>query len=1071
MTSQAYTSGIYPGLIRLLFNGLLLATLLSAQAQTTWTNRPQTADQLLTDAAFGAGRYVVVGGDGAGEYIQTSTDGIGWSTQFTDHPNSGGLFALVYAAGKFVAVGAQGRVLTSPDGLSWTPQVSGTGKSLNDIAYGAGQFIAVGDNGTLITSADAVTWSPQVSGTPQHILVAAYGAGLFLVAGHDGMIKTSTDGVTWINRQSGIASTLRSMTAGPNGLLVAVGNNGAIVTSPDGVTWTLRPGPGALLDLSGVACNPTTGAFVAVARAKNQVLTSPDGIQWGAFPFKSGTEFFLYGVRFLNGQFIATGAGGTIRTSTNNGISWHPLTIDSDLQLRGAAYGNGRYVAVGKYPISISPAIGSAAITSTNGVNYVLGSPQHFAGADEGFNNVVFGNGQFVAVGGEGIIQTSPDGLVWTMRYSGLGATIRAIAYGNGQYVAVGAGFGPGSNGNILQSTDGISWSKSSTGSTFYSDISYANGQFVAVGLNGAIGTSPDGSNWTPRSAGIPDNLSYVAYGNGTYIAIGIGSGFGTTVTRSTDGVSWTVAPAFKSDGVASGLTFGNGQFVALVQGGRIFTSPDGLTWTPRMSNTQSNLEGITYGNGLFVAVGYNATVVTSPNDAVVQPGNLPPVAPGIGNASGVVGQPFLQTIPAFTDPEGLPLTYSISSLPAGLQFTAGSAGTISGIPTGTGVTDITVTATDQSGMTATATFTITINSPGGNQALQLVAPSYNCSTGQFTFNTTGGDGSQPEFMAIGITAWTTNPNQFVDAELRTAADAPLISLKARQNGQEVTYSWNIRATCPIGNAKPPVFNGPLANQTVLPGSNVLITLPSGTFTDPENQVLTVTAAGQPAGFTFDGSLLSGVAPESGAFLITLTATDTDGLATTGQFMLTVSSGGGSDLQLVAPTYNCATGQFTFNTTGGDGSQPEFMAIGITAWTTNPNQFVDAELRTAADAPLISLKARQNGQEVTYSWNIRATCPVNGSPRQSAELEANLITHVYPNPVDADLTVLIEGASHQTVDLWLMNLSGSNVLNKRVKVTSSRHQEVLNLEQQAPGVYLLRVTTHNQQQTVKVIKR
>ena len=55
----------------------------------------------------------------------------------------------------------------------------------------------------------------------------------------------------------------------------------------------------------------------------------------------------------------------------------------------------------------------------------------------------------------------------------------------------------------------------------------------------------------------------------------------------------------------------------------------------------------------------------------------------------------------------------------------------------------------------------------------------------------------------------------------------------------------------------------------------------------------------------------------------------------------------GGSLALIAPTYNCATGAFTFNTSGGNGSPIEYQAPGITGWTTNPNQFVDRESRTA----------------------------------------------------------------------------------------------------------------------------
>ncbi|WP_128544307.1 hypothetical protein [Larkinella soli] len=60
---------------------------------------------------------------------------------------------------------------------------------------------------------------------------------------------------------------------------------------------------------------------------------------------------------------------------------------------------------------------------------------------------------------------------------------------------------------------------------------------------------------------------------------------------------------------------------------------------------------------------------------------NQPPVGPTTGPLSATVGVDFTTTLPTFTDPEGQPLTYALTGLPGGLQFTAASR-TISGSPT-----------------------------------------------------------------------------------------------------------------------------------------------------------------------------------------------------------------------------------------------------------------------------------------------------------------------------------------------------------------------------------------------------
>jgi hypothetical protein len=50
---------------------------------------------------------------------------------------------------------------------------------------------------------------------------------------------------------------------------------------------------------------------------------------------------------------------------------------------------------------------------------------------------VTYGNGLFVAVGEDGAILTSPDGVSWTRRTSG-GNLLYGVTYGNGTFVAVG---------------------------------------------------------------------------------------------------------------------------------------------------------------------------------------------------------------------------------------------------------------------------------------------------------------------------------------------------------------------------------------------------------------------------------------------------------------------------------------------------------------------------------------------------------------------------------------------------------------------------------------------------------
>ena len=74
------------------------------------------------------------------------------------------------------------------------------------------------------------------------------------------------------------------------------------------------------------------------------------------------------------------------------------------------------------------------------------------------------------------------------------------------------------------------------------------------------------------------------------------------TILTSPDGVTWTTRISGTSYGL-NGVTYGNNTFVA-VGGSTILTSPDGVSWTIRTSGTSYGLNGVTYGNNTFVAVG-----------------------------------------------------------------------------------------------------------------------------------------------------------------------------------------------------------------------------------------------------------------------------------------------------------------------------------------------------------------------------------------------------------------------------------------------------------------------------------
>jgi hypothetical protein len=103
----------------------------------------------------------------------------------------------------------------------------------------------------------------------------------------------------------------------------------------------------------------------------------------------------------------------------------------------------------------------------------------------QAINALTYGGGVFVAAGGLGNLRTSTDAITWTARTSGTTAQINALTYGDGVFVAAGAA------GNLLTSTDGITWDLRTSGTTSaINALLYADDLYVAAGDGGGIRTA-----------------------------------------------------------------------------------------------------------------------------------------------------------------------------------------------------------------------------------------------------------------------------------------------------------------------------------------------------------------------------------------------------------------------------------------------------------------------------------------------------------------------------------------------------------------------------------------------------
>ncbi|WP_185155642.1 putative Ig domain-containing protein [Rudanella paleaurantiibacter] len=546
---------------------------------------------------------------------------------------------------------------------------------------------------------------------------------------------------------------------------------------------------------------------------------------------------------------------------------------------------------------------------------------------------------------------------------------------------------------------------------------------------------STDGSNFSPT----PLSVALGQAGQSIFVRLtGDAAGsFGGSIDNQTTGASTTVsvsgqvsappiaAPDLQTQsgqgypGGVSALTVTQNQYASVV-----FTATNCagvLSWTGSNGSTGTGDIAVpTNTTGMFTYTAVCTLLGQSGPPAsatlIVQPAaNRPPSATSIPDQTAVVGQIFSYTIPnnTFTDPDGQTLTLTASGLPAGTIFSGNS---ISGTPSQTGVNSVTVVATDPGGLSVSASFLITVvpQSTTSPQPLQLIAPTYNCLTGVFQFNTIGGDSTPISFSAIGITGpRVSNIASLVDdvdtqlaEEIRNGRPnvAP-IRLSATQSGVSVTYLWDAVATCTS----------------------------SSTVTPPPTS--TTAACGSPA-------------------------------ETLGQ-----------SLQMVAPTYNCQTGDIQFKTTGGNGSAITYLAIGIVSETTNCIDRMDNEVAMDVqnDSPNVqpfTLIARQGSQSSTFSWDARAYCRTTAPARRAGTMsDSDLQITVLNNPTDREqVEVLITGASDTQLQLSVTDAAGRVVSRQVIGLAKAKEHQLLHIGS-APGMYFLKALTPTGSQTVRILKK
>lgn len=263
-------------------------SILSSSDSKKWIIQNTGTSNNLKDIIHNGQKYIVVGGTN-NSYILSSDDGITWNKEnlFTEAPansiannneiyiiagelNSGSpppllmtnytnfdtqwskqdtgtssaIQSIMFANGLFLAGTKDGKIITSPKGVTWNTNNVSSG-SINKILFNNEYYIAVADYGKIYKAPPTITSWKEYNATSEDIHDIAFGNGIFVAVANNSKVVISNDADDWVEKD--LSSTigfvnLYSVTFDHN-KFIAVGNNSIIISSYDGSSWTKEDVP------------------------------------------------------------------------------------------------------------------------------------------------------------------------------------------------------------------------------------------------------------------------------------------------------------------------------------------------------------------------------------------------------------------------------------------------------------------------------------------------------------------------------------------------------------------------------------------------------------------------------------------------------------------------------------------------------------------------------------------------------------------------------------------------------------------------------------------------------------
>jgi len=237
--------------------------ILSSEDGTSWTVRLADLPERVTTAQWTGTRFLV-GLPGA---VLSSPDGLTWSRQEVLHLGRPSLAAAAGDDDRRAVAGLNtdspnDRLWSSEDGSSWNARAVGTAEPVRFLRAAGGHYVGLFGQGLIVTSSDGITWTPRPQVTTAMLTGAAWSGSRWVAVGPGAIVAAGTQLAAPLPSPL-LPQTIAFTPPGaqpwndlPRGLL-------AQSTSGLPVTLTVVSGPGTLSD----GMLTLTGAGTVVVRA------------------------------------------------------------------------------------------------------------------------------------------------------------------------------------------------------------------------------------------------------------------------------------------------------------------------------------------------------------------------------------------------------------------------------------------------------------------------------------------------------------------------------------------------------------------------------------------------------------------------------------------------------------------------------------------------------------------------------------------------------------------------------------------------------------------------------------